>query len=92
MTKKRQPYYTPAAFSATRKDAVARGQKFYFTGKQCPKGHVSPRYVVGGACAACTHERRVKAGKKWREANGYTMEEVSKNGVFVELLKNRASR
>lgn len=36
----------------SRKDAKAQGLKWYFTGKPCPKGHISKRAVNGG-CYAC---------------------------------------
>jgi len=37
----------------TRAAAKAVGAKRYFTGKPCPKGHISERYLSKGNCAAC---------------------------------------
>jgi hypothetical protein len=37
----------------TRNQAVAAGEKFYYTGFKCQRGHLSPRYVSGGVCVAC---------------------------------------
>jgi hypothetical protein len=36
----------------------------YFTGKPCPKGHISPRYVSTGACVTCNSDNRKKRDKK----------------------------
>lgn len=36
-----------------RKEAEASGAKTYLTGLPCRNGHVAPRYVSSGACAAC---------------------------------------
>ena len=43
--------------------AVARevGETLYLTGKLCPAGHQSPRYVSNGACSSCLGVR-VAAG------------------------------
>lgn len=68
----------------TRKAAKAAGAKRYFTGKPCPKGHISERYTVKGTCIACLRiewdslyesnhtglrERRRIASSAYREAN-----------------------
>lgn len=37
----------------SRKDAIARGLKSYFTGEQCKHGHIAPRYVLNGGCSEC---------------------------------------
>lgn len=39
----------------TRKEAQATGLTRYFTGKACPKGHVSPRTVSNKACCECAN-------------------------------------
>ncbi len=48
----------------SRADALARGLKFYFTGKPCKHGHVVVRNKWG-ACCACVW--RIKT--EWREKN-----------------------
>lgn len=45
--------------------AAAAGQKRYFTGIPCPKGHVAERFTVGGQCVECNHER----ARAWQLAN-----------------------
>lgn len=68
----------------TRAEAKAAGKTRYFTGKPCPKGHISERYTTKGTCIACLRlewealyesnhtglrERRIAAAKAYREAN-----------------------
>lgn len=42
----------------TRKEALERGLKRYFTGKPCKHGHVSERKIGSGMCLSCD--------KKWK--------------------------
>lgn len=41
----------------TREEALALGEKRYFTGKACPKGHVTWRSVSGFGCAECQRSK-----------------------------------
>lgn len=61
-------------------EAIAMGKTRYFTGVQCPQGHVAERLVSTRACAACAAERKrlwnAKEPEKrnaqkraWRDAN-----------------------
>lgn len=55
----------------TRKDAIARGLKYYFTGKPCPKGHVENHYV-GGGCVVCARTRvRAANSLKYKTDDAY---------------------
>lgn len=38
------------------KEAEKAREKFYFTGRPCIRGHISPRYTIGGRCVACAKE------------------------------------
>lgn len=50
----------------SRKDALAQGLKFYFTGKPCSNGHMCERDVAEWRCLEC---RKAKAARKYqREA------------------------
>jgi hypothetical protein len=42
----------------TRKEAIAQGLKFYFTGKECRQGHVSKRRSGNGGCEVCAGDYR----------------------------------
>ncbi len=39
--------------SMTRKEAISRGMKKYFTGKPCKNGHLAQRFVQSGTCEEC---------------------------------------
>ena len=45
-------------FKGRRKDAIAAGEKFYYTGKECVNGHLSRRYSKGGECYECLRMHR----------------------------------
>lgn len=49
----------------SRAEAIRRGLKRYFTGKPCPKGHISERRVQSFGCYACERIRY----KEWYHAN-----------------------
>lgn len=46
----------------TRKEAIAKKLKFYFTGKPCRYGHVDKRNRSNGQCLACRREENAR----WR--------------------------
>lgn len=35
-------------------DGRERGTMYFFSGEECPYGHLSPRYTRGGKCVVCT--------------------------------------
>lgn len=41
----------------TRKQALAEGLMYYFTGKPCKHGHISRRFTNGRQCAECNNAR-----------------------------------
>ena len=49
----------------TRKEAVEKKLKRYFTGKPCMRNHVAERYTSNGQCITC----HTAIGKKFRELN-----------------------
>lgn len=44
----------------SRAEAVKRGQRLYFTGRPCLRGHVSLRRVVSISCCQCDREKLLK--------------------------------
>lgn len=71
----------------SRKEAEARGLKFFFTGKPCKHGHVSQRYCSSGVCAECStmhnkiansEGRYAETRKEWRERNIDTVSEQNR--------------
>ncbi len=53
---------------ASRKEALAQGGMFYFTGKGCPHGHTSVRRTSDGSCVECMREHRLKSYHRVMEA------------------------
>ena len=53
----------------SRQEAIAKGLKFYFTGKPCKHGHVADRYVKNYGCMICKKQRQIADSKRWRENN-----------------------
>ncbi len=49
----------------SRKDAIANGLKFYFTGKPCKFGHIDQRRLPTNRCKTCEYE----STQKWRKEN-----------------------
>jgi Recombination endonuclease VII len=50
----------------TLKEAKSIGQSWYFTGKPCPRGHLSRRYVSGTRCGECQVEKSIQYEKENR--------------------------
>lgn len=48
-----------------RKQAIINGEKTYFTGKQCPAGHIAARWVSTMGCTLCTASK----ADTWRSEN-----------------------
>lgn len=48
----------------SRKVALLTGSKYYFTGKQCPKGHIASRYTMNSSCSICIKENSENWKKK----------------------------
>lgn len=39
--------------SRSKKEAREKGDRYYFNGRPCPKGHIAPRNSVNGGCREC---------------------------------------
>lgn len=55
-----------------RQEALARGEKFYFTGRPCSNGHISHRYADRKTCVTCERTWRTKwsrAMPPWADQN-----------------------
>lgn len=48
----------------SRKEAINKGLKYYFTGIPCPKNHISKRSIHNWTCYECKCEARDEAHKK----------------------------
>lgn len=47
-----------------RKDALAEGKTYYYTGKPCKKGHIALRRAVNGCCVECEKEKNNSEERK----------------------------
>lgn len=47
-----------AAAAAIKAQAKFKGEKFYFTGIACKRGHTANRYVISGHCVECAAEHQ----------------------------------
>lgn len=67
------PIATRAEAKARRDAAREAGEKFFFSGRPCKKGHFSKKYVSTGDCAACLAERgkELRAQKDPEEQRAY---------------------
>lgn len=72
-------------------EAKRIGSPFYFTGRACPKGHISIRSAYNAGCKACNLESR---REKYRCDGVYRQRRLDGNAQYVERNKTsvRAKR
>ena len=76
----------------TRKDAIEKGDIWYFTGETCKHGHVSKRSVKNRACQEC-RAVHAKNAKPWlRESHKKTAAAYRKNNPIVGLMERARNR
>jgi len=70
----------------TRKEAKETGLIWYFTGKECPQGHITERRVINGCCAGCskTYDKQYKANNKKKIAQ-YNKGYRNKNKEYLMM-------
>lgn len=74
----------------SRKEAKTKGLKYYFTGKECPKGHISIRLTSCWICCEC-HESKENKNRieTWRRKN---KEHIKKTGSDRYYKDHKASK
>lgn len=70
----------------TRKEAMAAGEKYYFTGKACLRGHVDTRHIKQG-CVTCDKERSGRNYLIRREDAGYTAKQRQGNAERMRTYR-----
>lgn len=86
----------------SRKDARAQGLRRYFTGKPCPKSHISERRTINGSCVTCdaeacarylasNHDSEKRRWAAYRAANHEAIIEKQRAGYAADPQKGRAS-
>lgn len=71
----------------TRKQAIQRGLKLYFSGLPCPQGHVAERRLPGSTCVVCFKQ----FSKEWYAKNRDRKLENSKR-VYLNNRENVLAR
>lgn len=69
----------------TRKEAIARGLKRYYTGKPCKRGHVAEQRVVDRCCVECHRE----SNRRWQSTNPEKARESVRRWSIVNPEKKR---
>jgi hypothetical protein len=72
----------------SKKEALSKGLKRYFTGKPCRHGHVCERFVSDGNCKQCRVNLNSK--NKYREDYESYHKEYYKNNKHIVLSKRKA--
>lgn len=67
-------------------EAAAKGLRRYFTGRPCPRGHISERFVSSHGCIACMAERQVEERAKRPQAV------AARNAKYRERYKEARQR
>ena len=68
----------------TKEKAKEKGQKWYYTGIPCQKGHIDKRYVNTGICYECKRS----LNKKYNHNNPETLQKISKKSYNKNRNKN----
>lgn len=72
--------------------AMAAGEKTYWTGQACPKGHVADRFTQGGRCVMCARAM----ASAWAKANPDRARERARRShaknQAERVIKNRLHR
>jgi hypothetical protein len=75
----------PNIRSAARDAALAAGDMFYFTGKPCKRGHISPRYVMTKICLECGKTiYQVKDRDDYRYQNTFYRQFISRKQKAIK--------
>jgi len=75
----------------TRNEALAVGSTYYYTGKRCIHGHLSPRFASSRACKECANHRnreRTKDGY-WKEFGDDQYRERKRQYAKSHYRKNK---
>lgn len=73
----------------SRKDALAQGLKFYFTGEPCKHDHLVERYVSGRNCCECYKGTRIS---EMRARNYLENKEAILKRTNGDKARHRAAR
>jgi len=86
MAKKHEFHPELSKLPATGQRARELGEKMYFTGKRCAKGHLSARYASSGNCSECIANARGKASIN--SSGKSTKRSVTNHAKALNALEN----
>lgn len=75
----------------TKKEAITKNLKYYFTGKPCKRGHISER-MLNGICLSCHREDGAKYRKNNKEKIAKYHIEYNKKNYSTENRRKRYSK
>ena len=75
----------------TRNAAIAAGTTYYYTGKRCIHGHLSPRFTSSRACKECIYHRNRERSKEgyWKEYGDHQYRERKRKYAKSHYRKNK---
>ena len=76
----------------TRKDAMERGEKTFFTGEPCKHGHISKRTVLNRSCCECRAEHTRKSKPWLKESTKKVASEYRKSNPIMGLMERARNR
>lgn len=76
----------------TRKEARINNESFYFHGKACKRGHVSPRRVVNGNCLECEKENNNTEDRKQYMTDYAAKEQARIKKIASNYQKNNKGK
>lgn len=76
----------------TRKQAKAKGLKFYFTGLPCRNGHIAERKLEKSECLECIRMYNRERRYVRKERNPFTQSEIRREATKQAAAKRRAER
>jgi len=75
----------------TRQEALSLGSTYYYTGKRCIHGHLSPRFTSSRACKQCIDERNIARTRHgyWKQYGDDRYREKKRQYAKSHYRKNR---
>jgi hypothetical protein len=70
----------------SKKEAAAKGETLFFTGRPCKRGHVAKRYVTGGQCLEC---EKLRDALRYEDKKKWLRERYASDPVYRAKMKER---
>ena len=70
-----------------RQESILLGNKYYFTGKPCIRGHIAKRFVITKKCKMCN----LVLANEYREKNPESIKKISRKAAIKWQKQNPAA-